>query len=400
MAKGLVHAVCNGAGDQSDSAYFFNGEHYVRFEWKRDHASDGQPQNLALWRLPEPFRSGVDAVVEGREAYIGITYFFRNGSYVRYNWAGDTVDVGPRPVSAWGLTGDAATFDTVFNGRGRFERYAYFVKGADYLAYDWVTDRIDPVRRPLTAWRLPTDFATGVDAAVSGVGPYDTYTYFFKGGRYVRYSWVSDTTDPVRDIVGSWWGVPELLLVGSARAQALRWVAAAKAALSAYISAGGTAPGVTGAALGVHFKLTADRPADSRVFYARTVLDNYDRVERALTAAPSPFRARTDGEARQDRGVAPSGEPYPMYAVFGQHISATRTFTRFGPLCRAAMVLHEPMHYVDQKADVGNDIYEHIARYATMSIDEAVHNPSSYVCFAQHISYGSDERYGASRPNE
>ena len=105
MPKGIIHAACNGFGDQSGSAYFFNSEHYVRLEWKKDHASDGYPQNLILWRLPEPFRSGVDAAIEGRERYVGNIYFFKNGSYVRYNWAHDAVDVGPSSVSTWGVDG-------------------------------------------------------------------------------------------------------------------------------------------------------------------------------------------------------------------------------------------------------------------------------------------------------
>ena len=400
MAKGLIQAACNGSGEHAGSAYFFHGEHYVRYDWKKDHASDGYPQNLALWRLPEPFRSGVDAVIDGQESFVGNTYFFKDGSYVRYSWARDAVDRGPSSVASWGLTGDLARFDTVLNGRGRFARYAYFFRGPSYVAFDWVLDRLDPTLRPLAAWKLPGEFAGGVDAAVSGVGPYDTSSYFFKAHRYVRYAWDTDATDQPRDVAGTWWGVPELLMVGDARAQALRWVAAARAALGAYLSGGGSAPGVTGAALATHFRLTADRVAESRLFYARTVLDVYDRVAQALTATPSPFRARTDGEARQDRGTAADGTPYPMYTVFGQHISATRVFTTFGPLCRAAMVLHEPVHYVDQKADTSNDIYEHRPEYSTMTIDQAVHNPSSYACFAQHVFYGSDERYGAARRNE
>lgn len=400
MAKGLVHAACNGFGEQSDSAYFFNGEHYVRYDWKKDHAADGYPQSSTLWRLPPPFRSGVDAAIEGREAYVGNTYFFKDGSYVRYSWARDAVDVGPRSASAWGLTGDAATFDTVLNGRGKYARYAYFIKGSTYLTYDWQSDRLDPAPRALAAWKLPAEFADGVDAAVSGVGPYDTYSYFFKGKRYVRYAWDSDTTSPPTDVVGTWWGVPELLMVGDARALALQWVSAARAALASYLGAGGRGPALTGSALETHFKLTTDRLTESRVFYARTISDTYDRVVSALTATPSPFRARNDGEARRDGGVAADGRPHPMYTVFAQHVNATRTFTTFGPRCRAAMVLHEPVHYVDQRADTANDIYEHNPRYASMTIDQAVHNPSSYVCFAQHLFYGSDERYGAARPNE
>lgn len=298
------------------------------------------------------------------------------------------------------MTGDAALFDAVLNGRTRYARYAYFTKGPTYLAYDWVTDTIDPTPRPLAGWKLPPELAGGVDAAISGVGPYDTYSYFFKGSRYVRYAWDSDTTGPPRDVIGTWWGVPELLIIGSARTQALQWVAAAKGALAAYIAAGARLPGLTETALGTHFKLTPDRVTESRLFYARAIVDGYDRVVRALTEPPSPFRARNDGEAREDGGVAPDGTLYPMYAVFAANINATRVFPTFGPLCRVAMVLHEPVHYVDQRADTANDIYEHIPRYATMSIEEAVHNPSSYVCFAQHLFYRSDERYGAARPNE
>jgi hypothetical protein len=80
VPKGLIHAASNGSGDHSGSTHLFRGEHYVRFDWRRYHAAAGYPQTLALWRLPEPFRSGVDAAIEGREAYVGSTDFFKNGS--------------------------------------------------------------------------------------------------------------------------------------------------------------------------------------------------------------------------------------------------------------------------------------------------------------------------------
>jgi hypothetical protein len=69
----------------------------------------------------------------------------------------------------------------------------------------------------------------------------------------------------------------------------------------------------------------------------------------------------------------------------------------FGAMCRTAMVLHESVHYVDQLANTLNDIYEHSDKYPHISPDVAVHNPSSYVCFAQQIWYGEDRRYGAGR---
>jgi hypothetical protein len=57
------------------------------------------------------------------------------------------------------------------------------------------------------------------------------------------------------------------------------------------------------------------------------------------------------------------------------------------------MVLHKNVHYVDSAT--ANDIYEHSAGYNTMSLLQALHNPSSYVSFAQHLFYGTDERKGA-----
>jgi len=47
-----------------------------------------------------------------------------------------------------------------------------------------------------------------------------------------------------------------------------------------------------------------------------------------------------------------------------------------------------------------NDFYEHGKQYDTLTPEQAIHNPSSYVSFAEHIFYRKDERFGAGRPNE
>jgi hypothetical protein len=64
------------------------------------------------------------------------------------------------------------------------------------------------------------------------------------------------------------------------------------------------------------------------------------------------------------------------------------------------MVLHEPFHYVDQLANNANDFYEHDAKYDVITPEQAVHNPSSYVCFAQQIVFGYDARFGAGKPSQ
>ena len=76
------------------------------------------------------------------------------------------------------------------------------------------------------------------------------------------------------------------------------------------------------------------------------------------------------------------------------------TGTGFGPFCRAAMVLHEPVHIVDfpMASQKINHVYEHDPRYKLLTASQAVHNASSYACFAQQMNFGSDTRFGAGKP--
>jgi peptidoglycan hydrolase-like protein with peptidoglycan-binding domain len=74
----------------------------------------------------------------------------------------------------------------------------------------------------------------------------------------------------------------------------------------------------------------------------------------------------------------------------------------FGPKCRAAMVLHEPVHIVDhpQASLVINHEHENSPRYATQPAQNQLHNAHSYACFAQHCFFGSDTRFGIGKPNQ
>lgn len=81
-----------------------------------------------------------------------------------------------------------------------------------------------------------------------------------------------------------------------------------------------------------------------------------------------------------------------------------------GPNCQAAILVHETVHAVS--GEPSNHIPEWFESpqpktvdsppkyYAEQTPDEALHNPSSYAAFAQHIFYGDDRRYGAGRPTD
>jgi GH24 family phage-related lysozyme (muramidase) len=193
--------------------YLFKGGKYVRYDWDSDSVDSGYPLSSSAWSLPSPFSSGVDAAVNGLGAYkvpkyFGKTYFFRGPQYVRYDWDSDTIDLGPSPLSLWGLSGAFANgVDAALNGEGQWFGKLYFFKGDKYVRYDWATEKID--QAPVTiaeGWQLPPPFSSGIDAVVSGEGPWAGKLYFFKGDKYIRCNWDPYKVEGPAQSIGQFWG--------------------------------------------------------------------------------------------------------------------------------------------------------------------------------------------------
>lgn len=74
----------------------------------------------------------------------------------------------------------------------------------------------------------------------------------------------------------------------------------------------------------------------------------------------------------------------------------------FGPKCRAAMVLHEPIHITNHplSSTLQTHVHEGDPKYATNLAAFQLNNAHSYACFAQHCFFGSDTRFGIGRPAE
>jgi Hemopexin len=407
MVKRLIGTILEGQGKYAGKAYFFRGDQYVRYDWAKDRVEAGYPLALAAWHLPADFVTGIDAALNGQGKYAGKAYFFKGNQYVRYDWASDRAEVGyPAALAAWNLPAYFAFgINAALNGQGKYAGKAYFFKGNQYVRYDWATDRAEAgYPAALAAWNLPAAFASGIDAAVNGQGKYAGKAYFFKGDQYVRYDWATDKVDAGYPLaITSWPGVAELLDVGIAKNQAIAWSFSTLSQLESYFSAAklGVQDRLPNrvlmeTALNTHFHVS---PAQLTT-YVPTISQNYQKVLAVLNNSATPWRYRSQAEAVTDRGVDNSGIAYPAYTFFNNSINFTTSFLKFGPLCQAAMVLHEPVHYVDAQADVNHDFYEHSSQYSTISADLAVHNPSSYVCFVQHLFYGRDERFGAGRASE
>jgi hypothetical protein len=156
--------------------------------------------------------------------------------------------------------------------------------------------------------------------------------------------------------------------------------------------------GITFVALETHFHIsTATIP---RADYIGQVLATYVKVRAILNDAPSFFI--------DDTTTAEAANGTPAHVPFGSgKVNFTPAFKErsgtegFGPNCRAAMVLHEPVHIADHPAasNGANHVHENAANYATQPAGNQLHNAHSYASFAQQVFFnGIDTRFGIGKP--
>ena len=156
-------------------------------------------------------------------------------------------------------------------------------------------------------------------------------------------------------------------------------------------------------ALEAHFHIsTATIP---NIDFIEQVLAIYGKTLNILNHSANFFADDTTS-AEAAEGV-PAHVPWGLGKVrftpaFKERDKTAKPPTGLGNLCRAAMVLHEPVHIVDHPfaSQTANHVYEHSAQYATQPAANQLHNCSSYASFGQQAFYGIDTRYGAGRPDD
>jgi len=245
MKMGPMHAWVNGQAGYRTLAYVFRGDVYYRYDWTTDAAVKGYPLPLSKWKLPGTFGLGFHAALSG--GYVqgpwnsiypagedSLAYFFKGPQYVAYSWKNDApTGASPRSIAEWGLTGTfAGGIDAAVNGRGPMAGKALFVKGPQYVVYDWAKDTIVGKPAPLRKLGFRGNFAVGVDTVAEGVGEYEDYAYFFRGNQYIRYEWATGRIDErySRQIVGNWKGLGETLGLDPSQASFFNtWIGPARA---------------------------------------------------------------------------------------------------------------------------------------------------------------------------
>jgi len=136
----------------------------------------------------------------------------------------------------------------------------------------------------------------------------------------------------------------------------------------------------------------------------RRVILQFEGARRIIERGAFYFKNVTNDEAARLFGT-----PHipPAYAIYDQSVYFTSAFARFGPMCRAAMVLHESIHVIDSASGTPE---AHVSewdepRFTNQTQDESLHNPSAYASFAaqvheRKVAWPRAVRYGAGRPND
>lgn len=132
------------------------------------------------------------------------------------------------------------------------------------------------------------------------------------------------------------------------------------------------------------------------------ISSSYGRVINVLTQSANYFIDDTtsDEAAKGTPAHVPMGSGKVNFTpAFREYRAANEGF---GPMCRAAMVLHEPFHITNHPlASAGAcHVHEGDPTYARNPAANQVNNPHSYACFGQHCFFGSDTRFGIGRRPE
>ena len=181
------------------------------------------------------------------------------------------------------------------------------------------------------------------------------------------------------------------------RATALAWVGSALQALATPRAA------LTVAGLRTNFAMrdVTDAEWDAR---ALRVASTYLRVGAVLLMAEHTITHVAEDEASAFFPSDGAGVP-PAYAIFGDRVYLTPGYTHFGPMCRAAMLVHECVHVVDPRS---GEAELHVSewdepRFSSLSSGQQEHNPSAFASFAAQMherkeSWPREARYGAGNP--
>lgn len=175
---GLTSRLAGFVSPDSEKAYFFLGDLYVRYDVAGDGADPGYPLKIAdNW--PSLFTEDIDAALCWPD---GNVYFFKGDQYIKYDWATDRAADGyPLPIATMWPGVFESDIDAAVRWPGDI---AFFFKDGEYLTYDLVADRVNGSPLPITE-KLTGLSEAGIDVAL--VWPGAQAYFFHSSSHYSKY---------------------------------------------------------------------------------------------------------------------------------------------------------------------------------------------------------------------
>jgi len=185
FAQGTIDAVLNWGNGK---AFFFKGDEYIRYDITTHKVDPGYPKKIGNAFPGMTFTSGVDAAINwGKVDGHDTAFFFKGDEYIRYDIEQHRVDAGyPKKI---GNAFPGMTFQKVDAVINWLNGKAYFFSGDEFIRYDITTNKVDPGYPKKIGNAFPgMTFSSGVDACVEwGKIEEHNTAFFFKGDEYIRY---------------------------------------------------------------------------------------------------------------------------------------------------------------------------------------------------------------------
>jgi hypothetical protein len=155
--------------------------------------------------------------------------------------------------------------------------------------------------------------------------------------------------------------------------------------------------------LNTHFHF--NRLADSSMvpFHLGTLQIVFERIRQTIAFSDKHYREDAATPASRFADAPMGGFDFPDPT---NRITFRTEYPDCGPMCRAAMIVHEGAHLCGKFNEINHFAHEfplpdgkpqgagHTRNYAQLLPEEAMKNASSYAAFAIHVTTGTDSRFG------
>ena len=177
---------------------FLRGDHYLRYDVETDAIDSGYPKPMAIgWTglADAGFDHDVDTVLD---LGAGTAYLFKNDVFVRVDQTTNRVDSDVLPMAdGWTGLADAGFTESVDASANWGNGKAYFFRGGSYIRYDIASDRVDEGYPLPISGNWPGLAEAGFDGGFDTVVNWGNGSaYFFRDGAYPRYDVQADAVDP------------------------------------------------------------------------------------------------------------------------------------------------------------------------------------------------------------